>query len=1049
MHSNPPGEDLPAGEGLPLVAALFKDAKGGIFAEEKVAEGAQTERYSHDQSLLVHILNGLLPAARIARMLKADGIPRMVRYFDELTYRLFCMGYTLHDWEKIPPIRKELDRLGGGRREVEPRRRLMADWIERLGLDRFFDPTDPTAYHQYVDEVFFIAANTQVVWGTVRSPSRYSALPLQAKSRHLAQDLSTLADRLASVARTPLALARHPSVRDTMGELGGDRLRLEAHGLADNRGILTNILNNALLDLLRTPNRQPLLYSPSGVVYVATGARVLAPPIEEVIERCIEKLRALCAPRVKQHLHGVARREKGLKYPSYYWSFFTVRELLHLAAEAAQRRIPESKAPYAGARRDKIASWPRSGAFANIVEATLDFPADIRVDQLGECCALVAKIAADATKYGSARDSPEVATAALLDNLKLTPNEMDAYRAIKAYRLAGGVPYHWYYAAGRYFRHHPGDDPAAWRDLLHTLAERTADAIEQRAGGVSHDLWQPLRRYIKRVVQFSWQGREDVDLRNAAAGELERYRGVKKPGSGVNVCSLCSSDEKAEPQEETAVLFAPAVYSNHQVLGSSNTSRSICPICSMEMMLRQIMMTPTRVTGGAFEKRKQRYIYLYPAYFFSPETQRFVSRVYNRLRGLRFINLQRRLFGDSGDELPRLEVADLEAAAELLIGPPVIATAVDPDVDALEDEDVSEGPQELAGAAQAPVQSPVRYMQRIEYPETDPLTVFFYSVPVQRDTSDRSNPRARDAGPTETESWVEPTLHALLLPILLGVKVAATSSAIPIATDGAQFPETVLFDAVPPFLMHLLPSTRLILDGDKGVPSSLRAVLAAYQIHLDLWRRRGPQGTDFNWTHVAGLARDLETSPLYAFAHLKQALRQQDQDSNVVPIAKARQYLALVTKHIPKGAEAMNHPERLTELYMAFYRHERGHFNSNAILKPLREAADVVLRADDSMFINGGLLLAVQGRLNALMESVGRRGAGGYRCCAANEQEQRIRAFAKYFVDDVFHGACNGDRARLRGRQLNLLMNACEIVYRVRDAAEWEARKAAVPQAAE
>ena len=65
----------------PLSAELaLVSAKGGEkFIAARLAEGktdADVARYRHEQSLRAHLVNGLLPVARIARQLQAWGAPR-------------------------------------------------------------------------------------------------------------------------------------------------------------------------------------------------------------------------------------------------------------------------------------------------------------------------------------------------------------------------------------------------------------------------------------------------------------------------------------------------------------------------------------------------------------------------------------------------------------------------------------------------------------------------------------------------------------------------------------------------------------------------------------------------------------------------------------------------------------------------------------------------------------------------------------------------------------------------------------------------------------
>jgi CRISPR-associated protein Csc3 len=54
-----------------------------------------------------------------------------------------------------------------------------------------------------------------------------------------------------------------------------------------------------------------------------------------------------------------------------------------------------------------------------------------------------------------------------------------------------------------------------------------------------------------------------------------------------------------------------------------------------------------------------------------------------------------------------------------------------------------------------------------------------------------------------------------------------------------------------------------------------------------------------------------------------------------------------------------------------------------------------------------------------------------------------MRQFAAYFVGDIFHDTLRGDKSALRGKQLNLLKNACEAIYRDAAAQEWRDRQEA------
>ena len=135
----------------------------------------------------------------------------------------------------------------------------------------------------------------------------------------------------------------------------------------------------------------------------------------------------------------------------------------------------------------------------------------------------------------------------------------------------------------------------------------------------------------------------------------------------------------------------------------------------------------------------------------------------------------------------------------------------------------------------------------------------------------------------------------------------------------------------------------------------------------------------------------------------------------------------------------MSHARELTTLYRKFYRAKRR--NANSILRPLSIAARTVLNADPRLFDRDGIVEAVYGELHSYVERGGKEKLFYYpKGSDAAGREQAMRKFAGYFVNQVFHEALRGDKSALRGKQLNLLKSACEVIYREADAREWAER---------
>ena len=133
----------------------------------------------------------------------------------------------------------------------------------------------------------------------------------------------------------------------------------------------------------------------------------------------------------------------------------------------------------------------------------------------------------------------------------------------------------------------------------------------------------------------------------------------------------------------------------------------------------------------------------------------------------------------------------------------------------------------------------------------------------------------------------------------------------------------------------------------------------------------------------------------------------------------------------------MSPARTLVDLSRQFYRARR--YNSNSILRPLSVAAKAILSADPRLFDREGLTEAVRGELAAFMDRVSKGDAVGFPSPriageeakdAARRREAAMRSFAEYFVGTIFHDTFRGDVAALRGKQLNLLKNAYEVLYR-------------------
>lgn len=951
-------------------------AKGGEFVEERRAQGLKVdERYISDQTMRGHLINGLFPVLHLAKTLQAWSAPQF-RAYDETVQRIFVAGYVLHDYLKLPHVEVQLEEAGFshqdaiGPAQLEITEGVFHQWCETLGLDEFLKPVG--GVEAVLHDLIYIAANTQMRWGTLHNLSVLPDLTLHPVQRDLAEQLSRMADYLAYIARTPQDVATDDSIRRELATLSNQTAYFTYHHLADNRGVLSNFIHNAALKVMSEEHRIPLLYAPSGVVYLGHKDVPATPKVADVSEMTIERIREAIARRLRLSLDGTKRDGKGLKYADYYWLFFDLPTFVELGVAVAFKKIHEGTTLSSGKRYAKL----QNKGWLNPKEIDLNLPSDVRVDQLAEWCYLAEKQIAEKLPEFDAQDF--LLKAMDLEDIR------DPFEAIPRDNRAGGVAYYWYFAAGHYLKRHPSLDPAAWREQVEALARQLTEAVREAVeeanlpppaqGGD----WDDLRAYISRTLTLGSEAAVGKE-RAAFAAELHRYQYAKKYGRGTtHMCALCSSSYRVDEQDETAILFGPQVYSNKLRLGGSQLVRDICSICGLEMMLRQNLMNRTAATGKDFENRRVRYLYFYPTYFFTPETLELFRRLYVRVRRVSFTELRRQLINEDGSA--DFSPATLQRLEPVLLNP---GEEVDPDED--------------------------RYV-RLHFPEQEPMTFYFLGVP----------PPGRDA--KDAESWVHPAFLSLLIPLCLDVKVVASESPLPLMVEADEFAETVFLDGPHAAISYLTGGQKRI-NVDRVLPT-LQRLTVGYLIHTDA--NTAPGSNNFyRWQDLPALARALDESPLYAFHYLKKWQRKQKLDG--IPLSKVRQYLDYFT--YLKGEDDMSHARYLTEMYLKFYRSKR--YSSNSILRPISIAASTILDADERIFDRDGLVEAVYGELYSYIDRAGREGLAYYpKGSDRQSREQAMREFADYFVNELFYDTLQGDKSALRGKQLNLLKSACEVIYR-------------------
>ncbi|WP_204106262.1 MULTISPECIES: type I-D CRISPR-associated protein Cas10d/Csc3 [Spirulina sp. CCY15215] len=1056
-----------------LRVAIGVTAKGGKFFDEidrrRAAEGKGKVRRDNagDQSLNTHLLNGLFPANLIEKRLeKLDTtIRRVVKEFER---RIAIAGFILHDFEKfnydlfskMPEKYKVACRdFNTDIRSLSPEehREIFEIIVPELELDRFLFPNTPKQWRDYLDDLLYVAYNAQTLNDTNLNLSEDGLNPtLGDRTLKSLAKLTCLADRLASIVKHPQD-ALHNSLGSVLHELSNGQLKFTYHSIAENRGVLTNVVNNAVMEAhtdLNTDGKrhyEPLLYLPTGVIYLSDRDAIPISP-EGLPDRVVATIKTLCSSQLRQRQTGFGRDGKGMKYADYYRQFFDDRDLMEVALDATLRILKPTKTSVAKSRSENLLKFQ----LKDVLSAQYDFKFedDIRIDQLAEFGDVVTrKIWGDRLaqieilrktnkKLPPPPDLDLVAEVTqfwqldIIAPLRQIQRINERHKELKIKGNTGGVPYEWYYLAAQYLKQHPGQEDI--RPIADKLIEFVSGKITEAIAPYKvADGWEDMRQWVKQVVMLPNQElAEKTDEKTGQKTdiflkELANYNAAKKDGRGRQlICSLSHSAYTVTEQMESAVLFTPQVYTNKQKLQGSNAKRNISSIAGTEMMLRQILMNQTQAVGKRFEDGKYRYLYFYPTYYFTPETNTFLQKAYINIAQTRF------------DASIRSHFVSKELQADF--GRDRYQT-----VDTfLMDED-------LQNKKNLPYNDKNKKQDRtfkLSYPEDKPLTFYFMAMPPGRD-------------PTDTESWVMPAWLAFAFPMILDVKTVVSESPIPPYRDGAEFEETVFLDSAPQAFRVLTGGDRFRLDyilegwkdsNGKEYPAPLNVLTAAYSIHLDVNAKRGKSGYDANWGKLSELARNLETSPLYVFHYLNQWTRGKDADVPSISRIKLYTYdfypcfdpyvqFNSHTEELSMTKESpLNHPKQLTDLYRKFYRANRRYNpKANAVLKPIDIASETILKAESSVFYGETLVAVVAAEVCKLMDRVHSSTAEGRWQIKEREQErQAVLDFARYFVTDVFEGAFKGDRARLAGRQINLIRDTCEFLYRLEQDQENQQNKA-------
>jgi hypothetical protein len=726
----------------------------------RLAKGGPDYTYLSEQSFLGHILNGVFGLVGVLKFVVKQNV--FVYGLDESLVRKALALYTIHDLHKFDDYKK----IGNSEFSI-PLNRLREEY-KRLQLIEFAGELDENLMRE----------------GNVSKRSKHHGDLLLSTEDHVAKlwVLVRIADTMTSVANpTEGAVSIQGYLRDLSTELK-TQWQLYTHELQDVRGILTNLVHNAVhTSLVKRFKFQELLYFSSGTLYI--GSKEIDECsrenfIEDVVSNVLNSLKPLPEMAKSSAAEGL-RREK-FDFQPYVYTFADIEDLLGIVLEETQRTKPKAKeviddvAQIAG-KKNAPQGW--ADTFEDRFSVSLSESKDFN-----ERWYL-------ARRYLLYVDTLLKALAPQRDRLAwyvqtyCVPEQvLEELRKDEKLFASGGVGKHILIPAFHFLK---GADFAersaeawAFADVLQKLHDRTVIAFKEldikpgrEAVASGLGFRQDLTIYLNEQLSLSF-----APETNLSDDALVAYSARKKKGHSSRLCSICnrSSDYVQDLRTDTLGDFG-RVFSNRVLPDqeSPGKNRPWCPICHLEFILRKF-------SGLAVSNYGQSYrinLYILPTFSFTPEHARLFGRMLRPLQEVTALPI--RDYGKTAPGLPRLWLERRELDPEWL------------------DTIIDVFTREAKRIAEKPAYFGDRLLTAKATPQPN-----YYLVPWERSVREREQDDARV--PTRTEAWAKATFTASVIAGLTNSRVYVTERPYLPFTSASELKATVTLDSPPPIITKLL-----------------------------------------------------------------------------------------------------------------------------------------------------------------------------------------------------------------------------------------------------
>jgi len=562
------------------------------------------------QSYYAHVLDLVFLFERLQPLIDLPDVERRCIY-------CACM---MHDLNKVPPY----NQWSGGRRTYADMvsETNVATELERLEADRFF--RDWPAHLADIVALAHLHQGNLAITATGLDRTTHHRFRLGwERSRRLGWLLYAV-DTLVTSHTLEEARSKAQALEKINLFLDGRRQRWLTHRLTENRGLLSNVIHNGVVQYLREAvGALDLLYYPDGVAYLVLADRpvVWGAAEQEVVTQ-----------RIGRHLADLQKHDVAKFIKSAPWG---------IAVDGAAL---ESGAPPRDIFDVVVARvWSKKYDDAWRRERPADIAADLRA------AIRAGKLDKGSLAYVEARLGSEVLTSDV-DKLRLGELAM-AYRnflnahltpALKqakmpngetrVYTLLGLPEEHWSaYAAVNSYRWGyflASDCSMSLEDLqaaiLDDLSRLQPDGDKGPGDGASAAGGQALAEYLLTALKVQ-AGQASAQSYRA---HLRRYVQAEH-----RQCCLCSSAAPAEPwmAANAPPNVGVQVFSNRLEGGDDHEpKRHICPVCRAQYIVERLAWKSHRDKQGGDQTTF--YLHLFPFSFF---TQPLLTSWYGEVRRLR------------------------------------------------------------------------------------------------------------------------------------------------------------------------------------------------------------------------------------------------------------------------------------------------------------------------------------------------------------------------------------------------------------------------------